>query len=137
MNITVVGVSPGQAEKLNDKINCIQRTNSIQELVYLYNKADIFVNPTLYDNFPTVNLEAQACGTPVITFNTGGSGESILEGLTGKIVDRGNYHILLKAIKTFPRKTYGISNEIRKNSELYSLKNMTNKYIELYSKINL
>ncbi|PQG23593.1 glycosyl transferase, partial [Enterococcus faecium] len=48
-----------------------------EELATIYTQADIFINPTLQDNFPTTNLEALACGTPVITFDTGGSPESI------------------------------------------------------------
>ena len=58
-------------------IICIPRTNSTQELAEIYTAADVFVNPTYEDNYPTVNLEAQACGTPVITYDSGGSKETL------------------------------------------------------------
>ncbi|WP_195516687.1 glycosyltransferase [Enterococcus dispar] len=63
--------------KLNKKISHIERTESVDSLRNLYNQATYFINPTFQDTFPTVNIEALACGTPVITFNTGGSPEII------------------------------------------------------------
>ena len=74
--IVLVGLNKKQIKNLPDNIIGIERTDSVDELVQLYSAADVFVNPTLEDNYPTTNLEAIACGTPVITFNTGGSGES-------------------------------------------------------------
>jgi glycosyltransferase involved in cell wall biosynthesis len=53
----------------------LPRTQNVEELVKWYSAADVFVNPTLGDNFPTVNIEALACGTPIVTNNTGGSPE--------------------------------------------------------------
>ncbi|WP_016896799.1 glycosyltransferase [Aerococcus viridans] len=134
-SITVVGITKEQAKKLNKKIQCIQRTNSIQELVEIYNKSDIFVNPTMYDNFPTVNIEAQACGTPVITFNTGGSGESVIDGVTGKIIPSGDYNYLLKEIIAYPLRTDEKSKVIRENALLYSNSTMINAYVNLYLKL--
>ena len=63
----------------------IGRTDSVEELAAYYAMADVFVNPTLEDNFPTTNLEALACGTPVVTFETGGSAESIDESPAGSV----------------------------------------------------
>ena len=56
----------------------ITRTSNSEELAKIYTAADVFVNPTHEDNFPTVNLEAIACGTYVITYLTGGSPETLL-----------------------------------------------------------
>ncbi|EGS5728534.1 TPA: glycosyltransferase [Clostridium perfringens] len=78
--VVVIGINKKQREKLPKNMISLTRTNSIKELVELYSVADVFVNPTLEDNFPTTNLEALACGTAVITFDTGGSGESICQG---------------------------------------------------------
>ena len=55
----------------------LQRTDTRSELVELYSAADVFFNPTREDNYPTVNLEAEACGTPVYTYDTGGCAETI------------------------------------------------------------
>ena len=59
------------------RIICIPRTSSAQELATIYTAADVFVNPTYEDNYPTVNLEAQACGTRVVTYDTGGCRETL------------------------------------------------------------
>lgn len=53
------------------------RTDSALQLAALYTAADVFFNPTVEDNFPTVNLEAEACGTPVVTYDTGGCAETV------------------------------------------------------------
>ncbi len=75
--IVLVGVNKKQMKALPERIIAIQRTNSATELAEIYSAADVFFNPTYEDNYPTVNLEAQACGTPVITYRTGGSVESV------------------------------------------------------------
>lgn len=75
--IVLVGLSEKQIKNLPKNIKGIQRTNSPQELAAIYTAADVFVNPTYEDNYPTVNLEAQACGTRVITYNVGGCAETL------------------------------------------------------------
>ncbi len=75
--IVLVGLADKQIKNLPKNCLGITRTNSPQELAAIYTAADIFFNPTYEDNYPTVNLEAQACGTPVITYNTGGAKETI------------------------------------------------------------
>lgn len=98
--IVLVGVNKKQTKTINGNILALPRTNNIEELAAIYTAADIYVNPTLEDNFPTTNLEALACGTPVITFNTGGSKESITEE-TGTIVEQGNMEELYNSIINF------------------------------------
>ena len=66
-----------QIKALPENILGLPRTNSTQKLAEIYTAADVFVNPTHEDNYPSTNLEAQACGTPVITYRTGGSPESV------------------------------------------------------------
>lgn len=97
--IVIVGISKKQAKELPSSIIGIQRTDSIEELVKIYSAADVFVNPTYEDNFPTVNLEAIACGTPVITYNTGGSPECIDESC-GVVVPKGDIKELKNAISS-------------------------------------
>ena len=75
--LVMVGVTPKQKKKIPENIFTIERTNSVQELAEWYTAADVFVNPTKEDTFPTTNLEAIACGTPIITYPTGGSVESV------------------------------------------------------------
>lgn len=75
--IVLVGVTSKQKKKLPSNIIGIERTQSKKELAEIYTAADVFVNPTYEDNYPTTNLEAQACGTPCITYRAGGSVESV------------------------------------------------------------
>lgn len=60
------------------RVFCLPHTNSASEIAGLYTTADLFVNPTYEDNYPTVNLEAQACGTRVVTYDVGGAKETII-----------------------------------------------------------
>jgi glycosyltransferase involved in cell wall biosynthesis len=95
--IVLVGLEKKVIEQLPSNIRGIERTESLKELVAYYNVADVFVNPTLTDNFPTTNLEALACGTPVITFETGGSPEAVNEK-TGQVIRKGNTKELYEGI---------------------------------------
>ena len=93
--LVLVGTTQKQIRHLPPGIIGISRTENQKELAEIYTAADVFVNPTHQDNFPTVNLEAAACGTPVITYNVGGSPESVppenripendIDGLTKRI----------------------------------------------------
>lgn len=75
--IVLVGTDDAVDKLLPPNIISIHRTQDQKELAKVYSAADVFVNPTREDTFPTVNMEAIACGTPVVTFNTGGSPETI------------------------------------------------------------
>ena len=75
--VVVVGLSKKQINKLKCKLIALPRTSSLEELAGIYTAADVFFNPTQEDNFPTVNLESEACETPIITYDTGGSKETI------------------------------------------------------------
>lgn len=83
--IVLIGTTESIDSCLPENIISIHRTADQHELAQFYSMADVFVNPTREDNYPTVNLEAIACGTPVVTFNTGGSPE-MLSRNTGLIV---------------------------------------------------
>lgn len=74
----------------------IEKFNSAQQLAAIYSAADVFVNLTYEDTFPTVNLEAQACGIPCITYNTGGSVESVPEE---NVVAQGDVYAVVEKFK--------------------------------------
>lgn len=132
--IVVVGVSADQVSLFPDGVTAIQRTQNVNELVELYSSSDVFINPTYADTFPTVNLEALACGTPVITYNTGGSPEAIDEN-TGIVVAQGDVKGLADAICKI-KETPLSSEACRKRAEIYFDKDKCyNKYIELYNRI--
>ena len=101
--IVLVGVNEKQIKLLPRNIVGIRRTENIQQLAELYAAADAFVNPTWQDNYPTVNMEAIACGTPVVTYRTGGSLETITED-TGMIVEQGDVRGLLDGMRAIRAK---------------------------------
>lgn len=120
--IILVGLSRKQMKKLPKNIIGIQKTEDRQQLVDLYSASDVFVNPTLEDNFPTTNIEAIACGTPVITYKTGGSVEAISED-TGFIVEKGDVTGLYQAVQI-----------VRKRGNDYYLVPCRNRALEFFSK---
>ncbi len=98
--IVLVGkMSEQQRESLPGTIITLERTSDVHELASLYRSAIAFVNPTWQDNYPTVNMEAIACGTPVITYRTGGSPESVVDGQTGFVVEQGDIEGIISAIR--------------------------------------
>lgn len=94
--IVLVGLTKKQIRFLPLNIIGIAKTNSAIELAEIYSSANVFVNPTYEDNYPTTNLEATACGTPVITYKTGGSPESVLPE---NVVEVGDISGLVTRIK--------------------------------------
>ncbi len=134
--IILIGIDNKKLEKEYPNIITIPKTNNINDLVEYYNNADIFINPTLEDNFPTTNIEALACGTPVITFNTGGSGECINMN-NGRITKEKNEQAILDEIK------YIIDNKTKYNRleisefahDKYSKSKMSTSYYDLYKSV--
>lgn len=100
VKIVLIGLSKAQIKNLPQNILGLSKTESVEELSKWYQKASVFVNPTYLDNFPTTNLEALACGSPVVTYNTGGSPESITSEI-GEVVEKGDINLLEKAINRF------------------------------------
>ena len=95
--IFLVGVSEAIQKIMPKGIVGIERTHDQLELARIYSMADVFVNPTYEDTYPTTNLEAMACGTPVITYMTGGSPETITSK-TGWIVEKGDVEEMAKLL---------------------------------------
>lgn len=130
--IVVVG-RLNRNEYLSDKIIQIKQTNNIAELSQIYSAADIFINPTLADNFPTTNIESLASGTPVITFKTGGSPES-LNAVTGRVVTKGDMNQLVEACKTVV-KTPDMIKSCVDRAQLFSKEICYDKYLGLYKNL--
>ena len=84
--IVLVGTSEEIDKTLPSGIISIHRTENARKLAEIYSAADLFVNPTREETFGLVNVEALACGTPVLTFRTGGSPETVDEK-SGWVVD--------------------------------------------------
>lgn len=117
-------------DKLPDNITPLPRTESAEELAKVYSGADVFVNPTLQDTFPTVNLEALCCSTPVVTFATGGSAESLSENC-GIAVKKGNVESLYEGIQKV-RKGEFSKEKCRERGIEFASKDCYSKYIDIY-----
>ena len=136
--IILVGLSEKQKDFLpiDKNIRGISRTESQKELAQLYTEAIVFVNPTYEDNFPTTNLEALACGTPVITYRTGGSIESV-DKKTGFVVQQSDIQGLRESISKIEQSTKkSFTNACRIRAEsLFGKQSQFSKYIELYQNL--
>lgn len=136
--IVLIGVNDRQLRYINkhykDKILGIKKTKNQQELASWYQKAGCYINPTLEDNFPTTNLEALACGTPVITFRTGGSVECI-DDTCGRVVDKEDVQGLRNCILELMHDTEVNSESCNKKAQQYSMERFEGSYFELYSKM--
>ncbi|MDM1552253.1 glycosyltransferase [Empedobacter falsenii] len=131
--LIMVGLNSQQLKKLPNNIIGIQRTESLQQLSDLYSIADIFFNPTYEDNFPTTNIEALACGTPILTYNTGGSPE-IIDDNTGWVINQGDLGEAITIIQSF-EKTQNVKINCRIRAEqLYNQEIKFMEYINLYKK---
>lgn len=128
-HLVLVGVSKEQISALPKNVLGIERTNSQKELAAIYSASDVFINTTYEDNYPTVNLEARACGLPVITYKTGGSPESA--GTDAVIVEVGDIQGMKEAIETTIQGKRQTPNENEISSNVKFM-----EYIELYHSAN-
>lgn len=136
VQIVLIGVSDKDIKRLPSSIIGIKRTNSIEELAMWYSAADLFVNPTYEDNFPTTNLEALACGTPVVTYKTGGSVEAI-DDSTGFIIKQGDIIGINDIISNVKGKGKFFYQEtcVARAKSYYNKTERYKEYIELYNEI--
>ena len=112
--IVLVGLSAKQMEIIPNNIIGIMRTNNTKELAAIYTAADVFLNLTHEDNYPTVNLEAQACGTPCITYNTGGSVESVSKD---SVISQGDIKKIIEFL------------EMKEISKIVNIEHMAKQYL--------
>ena len=124
-HIVLIGNITGKKiDKSN--VTLIHRTENKAQLAVWYTEADVFFNPTYEDNYPTVNLEAQACGTPVITYNTGGSPEGIMSG-GGYVIEQADLNAFIKQLKAMEKMKL-----VPKGCEEMSKEKMLECYMKIY-----
>lgn len=129
--IVLVGVSKNIAESLPSRIVTIPCTQSQEELAQIYSAANLFVNPTREDNFPTVNLEALACGTPVLTYETGGSPECLTDSC-GQAVSYMDYNKLKQEIIRLGKDKKKLEQACIKRATIFGSGVSYEKYLKLY-----
>ncbi len=134
--IVLVGLDKNQMTRMPANIIGIPRTSDVHELAELYSAADAFLNLTYQDNYPTVNLESISCGTPVVTYRTGGSPESVA-GQCGMVTDCGDVAQALSAARKIAATDRSVW---RDNCRAYGLANFRKAdryadYIKLYKEL--
>lgn len=131
-HLTIVGITTKQAKHFSSQTTCMERTADVEALCKLYSNADVFLNPTYQDTFPTVNIEALACGCPIITYPSGGSPEIINEE-TGIVTKGKSIQDLRESIDTFYKQQNNYTKQACvKQASQYTKEAMLENYRKLY-----
>ena len=130
--IVIVGTSDEVDKILPSGILSIHRTNSPRELAKIYSESDLFINPTHEDTFPTVNIEALACGIPVLTSSNGGAPE-IIDNSCGLVADFLDMPSVVHKIKyIIDNKNLFSKENCLKRASFFDKNNCFDKYIKLF-----
>ena len=131
--LVLVGTDENTRKLLPDNVIAIGRTENQQQLAEIYTACDLFINATREDTFPTVNIESLACGTPVLTFATGGSGE-IIDCTCGMSVEKNDISSLVDAVIYIKEKQPFTKEDCLKKSAEYRNDDKFKEYAEIYFK---
>ncbi|MBN9106404.1 MAG: glycosyltransferase [Propionibacteriaceae bacterium] len=129
--VVIVGAIPGAKPPAPPNVVFISQTASARDLAEVYSAADVFFNPTYEDNFPTTNLEAIACGTPVVTYATGGSPETLALG-SGAVVGQGDIDAAMSALLVLAQEE---TLEKPGSASSLDLESMSRRYLDLYTSV--
>lgn len=136
--IVLIGLNDQQLQQLPQSIMGLKRTVDLEELANYYSIADVFVNPTLEEALGLTNIEALACGTPVVTYKSGGSPETISDE-TGVVVEKADLNGLLTAINTVcdKEKPFYTNFCVARAQEYFDKDKNFARYIRLYERLLL
>ncbi len=127
--IAMIGLKKKQLSLIPGNVIALEKTESIEEMAGWYSAADIHINLTREDTFPTTNIESLACGTPVITYASGGSPES-LDETCGRILKKDDLDGVINAVKELGRKSEPVKEACLRRAALYDRKDRFNEYFE-------
>lgn len=120
-----------------NNVVALKNTKDKELLAEYYSMADVFVIPSLAENYATTSLEAMACGTPVVGFDVGGIGEQVAEG-KGKVVPVGNREAFAEAVREVMNQSEGILSGEQLAATVgldNSAERMAQQYEELYLRL--
>ena len=129
--VVLIGTDAAIDRLLPAGIISVHRTNDQKELAGIYSAADLLVNPTREDNYPTVNMESIACGTPVLTFDTGGSPE-MLDKMTGAVVPCNDVNGMIREIERICEERPFSREECLHKAAVFDKWEKYKAYMELY-----
>lgn len=118
----------------------LDTVNNNELLADIYNTADLFIVPSIQENFPNTALESFACGTPVVGFRIGGLPDIVDHGVNGFLADEPTSDSLYRCIAHFfdqpadaaEKMGYDAAEKATRN---WNLKKQVAHYIDLYTRI--
>lgn len=127
--IVLVGLSDLQIKQLPSSILGIQRTRNARELAEIYSAADIYANFSKEETFGLTNYEAQACGTTTISFDAGGTPETLKNTNAYLIKNdvKAAYEFIINYDYTTPK--------AKINLDIFDKNKAFKKYIRLYEEL--
>ncbi|MDO4320516.1 MAG: glycosyltransferase [Bacteroidales bacterium] len=138
VGVCVLGLSRSQCKRMPAGITALPRCDDTARLATYYSEAGVFINLSSADNLPSVNLEAQACGTPVVCYDSGGMPETVSHE-TGLVVPRGDIgamaHAVMRVLDSRRQKYHAAEcrNHILAH---FDAAHAFDKYIGLYNKLS-
>lgn len=129
--LVLVGTDGETERMLPDNVISIRRTANQRDLAGIYTAADVFVNLTQEDTFPTVNIESLACGTPVVTYDVGGSAEMLTEHC-GAVIQGRDFQELVRSIRFVCRSSSEWAEACVRQAKHFNCENKYREYLELY-----
>lgn len=133
--IILVGTDAQVDRLLPENIISIHRTQNQQELAQIYSAADLFVNPTREEVLGMTNIEANACGTPVLTFQTGGCPECI-DISSGIVVERESFNVMVDMICYICETQPFPSDACRERAMRFDKAERFNEYVRIYETVS-
>ncbi len=133
--MVLVGTDDTVDKLLPPEIISIHRTQNQAELAEVYTAADVFVNPTREEVLGLTNIEANACGTPVVTFRTGGSPECI-DASSGIVVEQEDVQAMLEAIQHVCEEKPFSAEACRARAGRFDRNDRFTEYVRLYESVN-
>jgi glycosyltransferase involved in cell wall biosynthesis len=126
-------------DNLGARAKTIESVDNELAMSFVYSAADVFVVPSLQDNFPNTALEALACGLPVVAFDVGGIPDMVRNNYTGVLVEPGNSRALGAAIGELlndeGRRRQMSANCRRVAVEEYASEVQARRYVDLYTSL--
>ncbi len=129
--IVLVGTNDKIDAHLPDRILSIHHTQDQAELAEIYTAANVFVNPTREEVLGLTNIEANACGTPVITFDTGGSPECIDE-TSGYVVLKNSIDDIEAVICRLAESSELSQENCIERAKMFDQRKRLDEYVRLY-----
>lgn len=139
VKLMIFGQSSEEIRALNIPYIEFDFIKSTSKLAKLYSAADIFVLPSLEDNLPNTMLEAMSCGTPVVGFRTGGLPDMVIDDVTGKLAEPGDFSRLGEIIRDLvfdSVKRQELSKNCRKMmADRFKLRDSAGNYLKLFQEL--